>query len=207
MFETVVKQLLQGEFICAYTQPDSFQYLQHAEQREKVDAFLQQLNYRLAHTPQKSAFYAAYQTIDETARNDIRKVFQRFRGELQPMVEWLELMMEALQQDKSIMTGDRLYFAKLLQIFENNVALAERLHNFAKFKSFTSSDTTLKTRLEKLLNTLADWGYLVLVDKDSLIYQATGRLDYFYQALDFIRDNEQIIDEASNEEPAQESLF
>jgi len=187
MFETVVKQLLQGEFICAYTQPDSFQYLQHPEQHEKVDAFLQQLNYRLAHTPQKSAFYAAYQTIDEAARSDIRKVFQRFRGELQPVVEWLELMMEASQQDKSIMTGDRLYFAK--------------------FKSFTGSDTTLKTRLEKLLNTLADWGYLVLVDKDSLIYQATGRLDYFYQALDFIRDNEQIIDEASNEEPAQESLF
>jgi hypothetical protein len=206
MFETVVKLLLQGEFICAYSHPDSFHYLQQAEQHEKVDAFLMQLNYRLAHTQQKLAFYAAYQRINEAARNDIRKVFQQFRYELHPVIEWLALMMDVTQPDNAIMTGELLYFAKLLQGFEHNAALAERLNGFAKFKGFSGTDSTLKTRLEKLLNNLTEWGYLVLVDKDSLIYQVTGKLDYFYQALDFIRDNEQIA-EPVTEEVTQESLF
>ncbi len=207
MFEKTVKQLLQGEFICAYKYPDCYQYLQASEHTEKVDNFLKQLNYHLAHTPQKSAFYAGYQTIDNAARNDIRRGFQNFRSELQPIVDWLALMMDVLHSDKAIMTGDSLSFAQLLQVMEQNASLADRLQSFAKLKSFSSNDSTLKSRLEKLLKTLEDWGYLVLISPDTLVYQVTGKLDYFYQALEFIQEHEGVAKEQADQETAQVSLF
>jgi hypothetical protein len=205
MFEIVVKQLLEGQFICEYQNYDGFHYLQNHS--EKVDTFLQQLNYRLSHTPQKSAFYASYQTIDSNARKDISKVFHQFKTELQAVVAWLNLMMSVLNQESALMSGDTLYFVKLLQTLEQNSSQAEQLRSFSKFKDFNSTDVSLKSRLEKLLNTLKNWGYLVLIDSDTLIYKVTGKLDYFYQALEFIQEHEKLPIEQSDEEPEQASLL
>ena len=85
--------------------------------------------------------------------------------------------------------------------------MADRLQTFAKFKDFTSSDDSVKGRLEKLLNTLQKWGYLALANRDTLIYQVTGKLDYFYQALQFIQEHEQIPIEQGEADVIQESLF
>jgi hypothetical protein len=201
MFEPLVKRLLQGEFICEISDEAGFRYLQDADNAGQVDAFLTRLDYRLSSTQNQLAFYAAYRTIDSHARSDIRKVFQQFRIELQPVVEWLDMMMSCLNQDTA------LSFSGLLQVIEQNQAQADRLQNFAKFKEFTSSDDSVKGRLEKLLGTLQKWGYLSLANRDTLIYQVTGKLDYFYQALQFIQEHEQIPIEQGENDAIQESLF
>lgn len=207
MFEQLLKRLLQGEFICEVSDEAGFAYLQDAENFRQVDDFLTRLNYRLSSTQNNLAFYAAYRNIDGAARGDIRRVFQQFRIELQPVVEWLDMMMSCLNQDAALSPGDTLSFSSLLQVIEYNQALADRLQTFAKFKDFTSSDDSVKGRLEKLLNTLDKWGYLSLANRDMLIYQVTGKLDYFYQALQFIQEHEQIPIEQSENDAIQGSLF
>jgi len=207
MFEPLVKRLLQGEFICEITDEAGFQYLQNPENFFQVEDYLQRLNYRLASTQNKLSFYAAYIEIDNAARQDIRKVFQQFRLELHPVVEWLDMMMACLKQDAVLSPGDTLAFSSLLQVIENNQALADRLQAFAKFKDFTSNEDSVKGRLEKLLSTLQKWGYLQLANRDTLIYQVTGKLDYFYQSLQFIQEHEEIPVEQGEEESAQETLF
>ncbi|MGR9013581.1 MAG: condensin complex protein MksE, partial [Gammaproteobacteria bacterium] len=127
--------------------------------------------------------------------------------ELQPVVEWLDMMMSCLNQDAALSPGDTLSFSGLLQVIEQNQALADRLQTFAKFKDFTSSDDSVKGRLEKLLSTLQKWNYLHLANRDTLIYQVTGKLDYFYQALQFIQEHEQIPVEQGETDVIQESLF
>jgi hypothetical protein len=207
MFDRLVKRLLQGEFICEISDEASFRYLQEPDNAQQVSEFLSRLEYRLAKTPNDLAFYVAYRHIDSQARSDIRKIFQQFRVELQPVVEWLDMMMACLNQDAALSPGDTLSFSSLLQVIEQNQALADRLQSFAKFKDFTGSDDSVKSRLEKLLGTLHKWGYLTLANRDTLIYQVTGKLDYFYQALQFIQEHEQIPIEQPEEDVVQENLF
>jgi microcystin degradation protein MlrC len=207
MFENIIKQLLQGEFICEISDESAFQFLQDAGQANTVDEFLSRLGYRLAKTQNELAFYAAYQHIDHSARTDIRKTFQQFRIELYPVVEWLDMMMACLNQDNSLSPGDTLSFSSLMQAIEQNQALADRLLSFAKFKDFASSDDSIKARLEKLLSMLNKWGYLKLANRDMLIYQVTGKLDYFYHALQFIQEHEQISIEQAEDDVIQESLL
>jgi len=207
MFDQLLKRLLQGEFICEVSDETGFRYLQDPENAAQVDTFLTRLDYRLSSTQNQLAFYAAYRTIDSSARSDIRKIFQQFRVELQPVVEWLDMMMSCLNQDTALSPGDTLSFSSLLLVIEQNQALADRLQTFAKFKDFTSGDDSVKGRLEKLLGTLHKWGYLSLANRDTLIYQVTGKLDYFYQALQFIQEHEQIPIEQGETDAIQESLF
>jgi len=207
MFDQLLKRLLQGEFICEVIDEAGFRYLQDPENAAQVDAFLTRLDYRLSSTQNRLAFFAAYRTIDSSARSDIRKVFYQFRIELQPVVEWLDMMMSCLNRDSALSPGDTLSFGSLLQVIEQNQALADRLQFFVKFKEFAGSDDSVKSRLEKLLSTLNKWGYLILANRDTLIYQVTGKLDYFYQALQFIQEHEQIPIELPEDEAVQESLF
>jgi hypothetical protein len=48
---------------------------------------------------------------------------------------------------------------------------------------------------------------LHLANRDTSIYQVTGKLDYFYQALQFIQEHEQIPIEQGENDAIQESLF
>jgi len=207
MFEPLVKRLLQGEFICEISDEIGFRYLQEPENAQQVEAFLNRLEFGLSKTQNELAYYAAYRHIDNQARSEIRKIFQQFRVELQPVVEWLDMMMSCLNRDTALSPGDTLSFSGLLQVIEQNQALADKLQSFAKFKDFTGSDDSVKSRLEKLLGILHKWGYLTLANRDTLIYQVTGKLDYFYQALQFIQEHEQIPIEQPEDEVVQESLF
>lgn len=207
MFEATVKRLLQGEFICEVAAEDCFRYLKHSEQRREVEAFLGKLGYRLAGTANQLAYYAAYQQIDGEARGEIRRIFQTFRVELQPVVEWLDMMMQCQQQDVALSPGDSLSFSGLLKTIENNQALADRLQGFARFKDFLSGDDSTKGRLEKLLKTLSAWGYLHLASRDTWVYKVTGKLDYFYQALQFIQEHEELPLEQKEDDAQQGELF
>ena len=86
--------------------------------------------------------------------------------------------------------------------------LAKNILRFYWFcKRLTSNEDSIKGRLEKLLSTLQKWGYLQLANRDTLIYQVTGKLDYFYQSLQFIQEHEEIPIEQGEEESTQETLF
>jgi hypothetical protein len=207
MFDVLLKRLLQGEFICEISDDNGFRFLQQSENAQQVDEFLSRLQYRLSKTQNGLAFYAAYRQIDAGARRDIQRVFQQFRVELQPVVEWLDMMMACLHRDTALSPGDTLSFGALLQVIESNQALADRLQTFGRFKDFVCTDDAIKSRLEKLLKTLDQWGYLHLSNRDTLIYQVTGKLDYFYQALQFIKEHEQLPITQDEDDVAQESLF
>ncbi len=207
MFENTVKRLLQGEFVCEVSAGECFRYLMQAEHRREVEAFLGRLGYGLAATQNQLAYYAAYRQIDGEARSEIRKIFQTFRVELQPVVEWLDMMMQCQRQDASLSPGDSISFSGLLKTIEDNQALADRLQGFARFKDFLSADDSTKGRLEKLLKTLCNWGYLHLASRDTWVYQVTGKLDYFYQALQFIQEHEELPLEQKEDETQQGELF
>lgn len=207
MFETTVKRLLLGEFICEVTADECYRYLKHAEHRREVETYLEKLGYALSCTANHLAYFAAYRRIDAEARSEIRRMFQTFRLELHPVVEWLDMMMQCQRQDASLNPGDTLSFAGLLKTIENNQALADRLRSFARYKDFLSSDDSIKGRLEKMLKTLSHWGYLHLTSRDTLVYQVTGKLDYFYQALQFILEHEELPLEHKEDEVQQGELF
>lgn len=207
MLQPTLKRLLQGEFLCEVSAEESFRYLKSAEHRREVEVFLNRLGYSLAATQNQLAWYAAYREIDGEARSEVRRVFQQFRVELQPVVEWLDMMMQCQGRDAALSPGDTLSFSGLLKTIEDNQALADRLRGFARYKDFLSTDDTSKGRLEKLLKTLAHWGYLKLASRDTGVYQVTGKLDYFYQALQFIQEHEELPLDQKEDDTSQGELF
>lgn len=207
MFEATVKRLLQGEFICEVTAEDCFRYLKSAEHRREVDDFIGRLGYALSASQNQLAFFAAYRQIGNEARSEVRRLFQQFKWELHPVVEWLDMMMQCQHQDTALNPGDTISFSSLLRQLEDNQALADRLQGFARFKDFLSTEDTSKGRLAKLLKTLTTWGYLSLVNRDTEVYQVTGKLDYFYEALHFIQEHEELPLEQQEDEPQQAELF
>lgn len=207
MFDVLLKRLLEGKFICEISDETGFRFLQQTDNAQQVDEFLSRLQYRLSKTQNGLAYFAAYRQIDADARRDIQRMFQQFRVELQPVVEWLEMMMACLHRDTALSPGDTLSFGSLLQVIESNQALEDRLRTFGRFKDFVCTDDAVKSRLEKLLKTLDKWGYLHLSNRDTLIYQVTGKLDYFYQALQFIKEHEQLPMTQNEDDVTQESLF
>lgn len=207
MFDVLLKRLLEGKFICEISDETGFRFLQQTDNAQQVDEFLSRLQYRLSKTQNGLAYFAAYRQIDADARRDIQRMFQQFRVELQPVVEWLEMMMACLHRDTALSPGDTLSFGSLLQVIESNQALVDRLQTFGRFKDFVCTDDAVKSRLEKLLKTLDKWGYLHLSNRDTLIYQVTGKLDYFYQALQFIKEHEQLPMTQNEDDVTQESLF
>jgi hypothetical protein len=200
MFETTVIKLLEGAFICRTAYPDHFAYLEDEAARRQVDGYLTQIGRRLAATAHGEAYYAAHRTVGPRERTEIRALFKEVKHELRPVLGFLNLIMQAHRVDRTLGTGDVIDFPKTLLQISENPHLGEMLRSFAALgKEFASSDASLRTLLDRLLQQMVKSGYLI-PDRQGDRFEVTGKLDYFYEVADFLAENEQAIREAQDQE-------
>lgn len=205
MFEEIIITLLGGHFICNTAYPDLFQHLADEGVRKEVDGYLSRISRRLASTPHGQAYYAAHAAIGPRERPLVRALFREVKHELRPVLSFLNLVMQATQQDETLSAGNLLDFAKLLSAITENSHLSEALRGFASLgKEFASNDSSVRAMLDKLLQQMVRSGYL-LPDKDRDRYQVTGKIDYFYEVLNFLAENEDSIQDATEREPDPET--
>jgi hypothetical protein len=77
-------------------------------------------------------------------------------------------------------------------------------------KEFTVTDASAKGMLDKVFLQMERWGYLVLINREQESYRFTGKLDYYFQIIDFLIENEGITDPSSQdqeEQPEQRRLI
>lgn len=109
--------------------------------------------------------------------------------------------MEVEKKDSSPVPGDRLEYASLLKAVTENAHLFEVLRGFGTMgKEFTVTDASAKGMLDKVIKQMEGWGYLVLINREQESYRFTGKLDYYYQVVDFLMENEGITDPSSQEQ-------
>lgn len=199
MFEQVAIKLLEGAFICESTAPEAFRWLNTETSQRDIDDYLTKIGRRLAKTPNGQAYYATWKHLGQTERAEVKKVFTAIKQSMRPVIEFITLCMDAERKDVTPAAGDRLEYAALLKTITTNSHLTEKLREFGTMgKEFAVTDSSTKSMLDKVIQQMERWGYLISISREHEVYRFTGKLDYYCQIIDFLMENEQITDPASS---------
>lgn len=210
MFEQVTTRLLEGNFVCAASAPEAFRWLDTDQAQQEVSAFLERIGRQLTKTPNAQAYYATWKKIGPAERSEVKKVFSAIKQTIRPLVQFLTLCMEVEKKDSRPISGDRIEYAMMLSAVAANPHLLEVLREFGSIsKEFVVSDPSPKGMLDKVLKLMENWGYLIQISREQMSYRFTGKLDYYYQVIDFLMENEGIADQSGDEDndPEQRKLI
>ncbi|TLU61814.1 hypothetical protein FE810_13415 [Thalassotalea litorea] len=208
MHGQVMEKLLQGEFICTVSDEVAFGFLQQAEAADKIEAQLNQMNRTLVSANDGQVFYCGYQTLGDNERKHLSEQFKDIGGALLPLVEWLVLVQEA-QGDKALLTAGKVIRLQELQlVIEDTPAFSEQLQKIARYSLFNSTSISSDGQLKQIFKRLLDLGYLLKPNKDKQIFIATGKVDYLFDVIRFIDENEKLaLAEQSKVETEQGELL
>jgi len=191
MFEQAMLRLLEGVFICETSAPSIFRWLRAPENRNEIGDYLAKVGRKLTETPNGHAFYATWYKVRQDDRPEAKRVMTTIKQTIRPLVQFLTLCMDASKSNSAPSPGDRLDYPQLLVSIMDKPHLQERLREFASFgKEFGVNEATPKAMLEKLIQQMEKQGYLVIFNKDQEAWRFTGKLDYYYQMIDFLMENE-----------------
>ncbi|WP_028115324.1 condensin complex protein MksE [Ferrimonas senticii] len=192
MFKHTVETLLAGKVICQTAFNDQFEYLQVPANRAQVDAFLQQLDRSLTHFESADAFYCTYNSVDDSNRQKISELFSSMRSHFRPLVEWLDMLLQATGADTPLRAKDSIKFTALLEVFEHDQTLAEQLRRLTNMPPFKTSRVELRDQLGTVFSRLEELGYLVRHAQGSNSYYATAKFDLIYLLIEFLNDSEKL---------------
>lgn len=191
----MLETLLAGEFICQVSNPKLYQQLQDEAIRSEVNDILTALGRHLCHTDHYEVYYCAYSDLSHAQdAKRVRNQFETIRDQVAPVLSFITLQMRTEGRDAVLISNDTVRFHDLLSSIEQEQAHINDLKQLGRYELFKKirSKTTSQERLTTVLETLEKEGYIVLTNKESSIYQVSGKVEYFYSCLDFIRDHEQI---------------
>jgi hypothetical protein len=202
----LLERLLAGEFLCAVSDEAAFRHLQDEATRERIDRYLRPLNRRLATSADGSVVFLAWRQLDQAAREQLSRQLNDTVTSLLPLLEWLQLVQEALGRDGLAAPGDVLKPADFSSRCEDNQGLRERLERLATDPFFGSQSDQLDAQLKQVFKRLKEHGYLFQPHADRQYYLVTGKIDYLIDLVRFIRDEENL--PVDDQAPAsQESLL
>ncbi|MGM0703683.1 MAG: condensin complex protein MksE [Pseudomonadota bacterium] len=202
----LLERLLAGQFICAVSDEAAFRRLQDDEIREQLDAYLRPLNRRLATNDEGSVYFLAWRQLNDDAREQLSRQLGDTVNSLLPLLEWLQLVQEALGRDGLAAPGDVLKPADFSSRCEDNQGLRERLERLATDPFFGSQSDQLDAQIKQVFKRLKEHGYLLQPHADRQYFVVTAKIDYLIDLVRFIRDEENLpVDEAAPSD--QENLL
>ncbi|MCG6657868.1 hypothetical protein HOP52_08880 [Halomonas campisalis] len=188
----LLERLLAGEFICAVSDESAFRHLEDEATREQIDTYLRPLNRRLAANPEGSVYFLAWRQLSDDAREQLSRQLGDTVNSLLPLLEWLQLVQEALGRDALIAPGDVLKPAEISARCEDNQSLRERLERLATDGFFGSQSEQLDAQIKQVFKRLREHGYLLQPHAERQVYLVTGKIDYLIDLVRFIRDEENL---------------
>lgn len=188
----VIELLLRGEFVCQTKDEDAFRYLQSSANRTEVESHLAVLNRNLSTAAEGEVFFASYISLQDAERKFLSSQFQEISSHLMPVVEWLLLVQESLGTDRPLTQGTVIRLNELQSVVEDTPAYAEQLAKISRYALFGSKAAELDAQLKLIFKRLVEVGYLIRPNTDKQIYTATGKIDYLFDVLKFIDENENL---------------
>ncbi|MFT2090373.1 hypothetical protein [uncultured Paraglaciecola sp.] len=200
----LLERLLEGEFICTVTDEHSFHKLQNEALVEEFNHFLRPLNRRVAKSEDGSVYFLAYCDLNQNARHHLSGQFASTVQSLLPMLEWMQLVQEALGRDGALSAGDTIKLQDFESKVVDNQSLMQRLAHLAADKVFKSSSDKADMQIKQVFKRIKELGYLHQPHKDRLFYIVTGKIEHLIELVRFIKDEENLpIDDV----PEQEAMF
>jgi hypothetical protein len=201
----LLERLLEGEFICAVTDEHSFHKLQNEALVNDLNHFLRPLNRRVAKNDDGSVYFLAYCDLTQNARQHLSHQFASTVQSLLPMLEWMQLVQEALGRDGALNAGDTIKLQDFESKVVDNQSLIHRLAHLANDRVFKSTSDKPDMQIKQVFKRIKEMGYLYQPHKDRLFYIVTGKVEQLIELVRFIKDEENLpIDDAT---PEQEAMF
>ena len=201
----LLERLLEGEFICAVTDEHSFHKLQNDELVHDLDHFLRPLNRRVAKNDDGSVFFLAYCDLTQNARQHLSHQFASTVQSILPMLEWMQLVQEALGRDGALSAGDTIKLQDFESKVVDNQSLIQRLGHLANDKVFRSTSDKPDMQIKQVFKRIRELGYLYQPHKDRLFYIVTGKVEQLIELVRFIKDEENL--PIDDDIPEQEAMF
>ena len=209
MFDQILTKLLEGEFICEATAPSLFRALADEAFRADVDAFLERIKRRLTITPNRQAYYASWIRVGKEQRAEAKRVMVSVKHMIRPVIQFIELCMDSQKTDVVPSPGDRIDYPSILKSVTENPHLQEKLREFATLgKEFSANEASTNAMLGKVFQQLEKAGYIVFAYPEQEAWRYTGKLDYYYQVITFLMENEDIqLQDTKDDDPESGRLF
>ena len=201
----LLERLLEGEFICAVTDEHSFHKLQNDELVDDFNHFLRPLNRRVAKNDDGSVYFLAYCDLTQNARQHLSHQFASTVQSLLPMLEWMQLVQEALGRDGALSAGDTIKMQDFESKVVDNQSLIQRLSHLANDKVFKSTSDKPDMQIKQVFKRIRELGYLYQPHKDRLFYIVTGKVEQLIELVRFIIDEENL--PIDDDIPEQEAMF
>ena len=201
-----LQDLLEGKFISMETDADEFRYLSAEGTVEGLGAVLREFGRAIRKTRTGGAFCLVWESLGTIEQRSVRSEFLEFRNTLRPVVDFLLLVMNASQSDVPLRSGDTISVSDLAVRIEDNPPQRKKLEEIATLLSVRRE--TVSERTAGVLDELAKEGLTVLRNRDAQVYLVTGKIDYFYEVLDYIDSREKITEEAAESaDSGEEDIF
>lgn len=202
LFEQTVTALLGGEVICEYSYDDLYNYLLLPENQQRVAEFLNQLNRTLRKTGSGEAWVCAYEDISSPdAKEAVRQQFSMVANNLEPIVQFLRLVMAIEGSQRPIAPGDPVHESVILDRLSSVPSLESKLRALTETQYFKTTKTDSAGQIRKVMTTLEKAGYLKSRGTTGSVYQATGKWGWLYDMMTFIQTHEGIRESGSEEDP------
>lgn len=191
-YGSLIERLLQGQFVCQVSDESAFRHLQNEEVREQLDTYLRPLNRRLASNDEQTVWFLAWLEATPQVREELSNQLAITMNSLLPLLEWFELVQEALGLDATPVAGDIIQAPEFVLRSQDNPSLRERVARLASDKFFASTSDDLTQQIKQIFNRLSQHGYLQQPHADRQNYRVTGKIDYLLDLVRFIRDEERL---------------
>lgn len=196
-FETAVRLLLSGEFICPVSHPDEYRYLKDDGTRSDIDHYLSRIGRRLTTTSHGSGYFLAFSHCGETERAAIKAQFAEIKGTLAAVATFFRLVMRATGREDLLMHGATLESSVLMAQIDQDPALRNELQTVSNL--FKQNEGSNRQVFDRILGRLRNGGYLQLIDAERGFYQVTAKVEYLLDIIRFLQENDETLKGQSDE--------
>lgn len=202
LFERTISTLLAGDVICEFSNDDLYNYLLLPENQQRVAAFLNQLNRTLRRTGTGEAWVCAYEDLSTPeAKEAVRQQFSMVANNLEPLVQFLRLVMAVEGSQRPILPGDPVHESVILDRLSSVPSLEAKLRSLTETQFFKTKKPDSAGQIRTVMTNLEKAGYLKSRGTTGSVYQATGRWSWLYDMMTFIAAHEGIRDSGPEEDP------
>lgn len=187
-YRNLITALLGGAVVCPWSYPAESRLLEKSEIQDKVNGWVSELGMELAETSSSRGLYLVYRGFDPTVKSVARDMFTRVMKDLRFYVRMLEMLMNTMHADMTLVAGEELRFTDLLNQVSQSPSLQTQLGELPSSKKHGA----VKEQLESLFQRLLKEGLIVEANAKHSIYQVTARIELIQDVIIFIQDNERL---------------
>lgn len=189
-FQTVVEHLLTGRFVCEFSTPEMFQFLDDPGRLKHVNLFLGQIGREAARTPGGAGFYCAYTDPTDGDRSAIKSAYEEIVRNIRPLVAFLDMVATVRGAEEFRMAGTEISALELAHRCGENDSFMDELKTVCsafrvKTQEARGEDAAFKL-VTDLFGRLVDAGYMHKPLASRAVYVLTAKIEMLSPVVDFI---------------------